>query len=370
MFNKILNFLKNFDWILFFPVLLLVSFGLVELYSIALGQGNLTDGTNLLNFNKQLIFAIVGFILLFLFAFFDSHNLLNYSKYLYIVSLILLLAVLLFGDTVRGTKGWFNIFGFGVQPVEIIKVFLILFLAKYFSDYSAKIEPLKHLLISGGATILLVILVIAQPDFGSAVLLILTWIAMIIFAGFDKKYLFYILFILLLVFSSAWLFYFKDYQKNRLLTFLNPSSNPLEQSYNVAQAIIAVGSGGLNGRGVGFGSQSQLKFLPESQNDFIFAVIAEELGFIGVTLLLFFFTVFIYRGLTKLKKIKNDFGIYFILGCLTLIFIEMFINIGMNMGILPVVGLSLPFVSYGGSSLISSLILVGLMESIIIKSKT
>ena len=143
----------------------------------------------------------------------------------------------------------------------------------------------------------------------------------------------------------------------------------MNQGYNITQAIIAVGAGGLTGRGVGFGSQSQLKFLPESQNDFIFAVIAEELGFLGGFLVLFFFAVFFYRLFINIKKINNDFGIYFLIGAAVLIFIEMFINIGMNIGLLPVIGISLPFLSYGGSALLSSLILVGIMQSIIIRSK-
>ena len=153
------------------------------------------------------------------------------------------------------------------------------------------------------------------------------------------------------------------------MTFINPAANSLESSWNISQAMIAVGSGGLVGKGVGFGSQSQLKFLPEAQNDFIFAVIAEELGLLGVLLILGFYGLFFYRCLSALKNVTNDFGIYFIIGAVGLIFIQMFINIGMNIGIMPVVGLPLPFVSYGGSSLLSLLILVGIIENIIIKSK-
>jgi rod shape determining protein RodA len=153
------------------------------------------------------------------------------------------------------------------------------------------------------------------------------------------------------------------------LTFFQPSYDPLDQGYNVAQAIIAVGAGGMTGRGIGFGSQSQLKFLPESQTDFIFAVIAEELGFLGVSLVVILFATFFMRALVKLRHINNDFGIYFVLGALSLIFVEMFVNIGMNIGLLPVVGISLPFVSYGGSGLVSSLAIVGIIESIMIRTK-
>lgn len=357
--------MKNFDWIMFTAILLLVCFGLAEIYSVALGRSQL----DLLNFKKQIMFIIAGLILLFLLAGFDYHNLRSYSKYFYIFGVILLIGVLFFGQTIRGTKGWYNLAGFNFQPVELIKFVAILFLAKYFSAVSLKSEPLKHLLISGSGILVLVALVLAQPDFGSAALLFLLWLFMIVLVGFNKKYFLVIGLILAVIFTGSWYFLLKDYQKERIITFLNPSFNPLDQGYNVSQAIIAVGAGNLIGRGLGFGSQSQLKFLPEAQTDFIFAVVAEELGFVGVLLILLFFGIFFYRALYYAKKANNDFGTFFILGSVSLIFIEMFINIGMNLGILPVVGISLPFLSYGGSGLLSSLMMVGVIENIIIKSK-
>ena len=353
------------DWALFSAVLLLVSFGLVEIYSVALGRG----GTDLLNFKKQLIFAGLGFCLMFFLAFADYNILRSFSNYFYLIAFVSLVAVLLFGTVVNGTKGWFYIAGLGIQPVEFVKFALILFLARYFSSASIKVSPLKHLTITGGGTVLLFILVSLQPDFGSAMLLFFVWLAFIVLAGLEKKYL-AIMFLLVAIFGVfTWSFYLKPYQKQRISTFMNPSFDPLNQGYNISQAIIAVGSGGLSGRGIGFGSQSQLKFLPESQTDFIFAVISEELGFFGVGLVLVFFSVFIFRCLTSLRKINNDFGIFFVLGAMSLIFIEMFINIAMNMGMLPVIGIALPFLSYGGSSIISNLMMVGVVQSIIIRSR-
>jgi len=346
-------------------VLLLICFGLAEIYSVALGRSQL----DLLNFKKQIIFVVLGIIMLFLLAFFDYHSLRSYSKYFYVLGLGLLIGVLFFGQTIRGTKGWFSLSDFNLQPVEFIKFVLILFLAKYFSSVPPKTKEFKRLLISGSGVLLLIILVLAQPDFGSAFILFLSWLAMIVLVGFNKKYLLAIGLILAIVFSGSWYFALQDYQKHRIITFLDPSFNPLSQGYNVSQAIIAVGAGRLVGRGLGFGSQSQLKFLPEAQTDFIFAVVAEELGFSGVLLILLFFGIFFYRCLLHLKRVNNDFGIFFILGAMSLIFIEMFINIGMNLGLLPVVGISLPFLSYGGSGLVSSLMLVGVIESIVIRSK-
>jgi len=365
MFSRIFLYLKNLDWILFFTVILLLSVGLTEIYSVALGQ----DDLSLLNFKKQILFIAIGLFLFFFFSIFNYQNLRSLSYYIYGSGVLLLLSVLFFGVSIRGTKGWFYFAGFGVQPVEFIKIILIIFLAKYFSKNIVKLNPLKHLILSGIGTLALGGLVLAQPDFGSALLLFSIWGALIFVTGFRLRHFFIIFLMVLAIFSSGWFVFFEDYQKDRIATFLNPSFDPLNQGYNVTQAIIAVGSGGLVGRGVGFGSQSQLKFLPESQNDFIFAVISEELGFLGVLLVIILFSIFFFRLLFVLKKVNNDFGIYFILGGIALIFIEMFINIGMNIGLLPVVGISLPFISYGGSSIISTLVIVGIMQSIIIRSK-
>ncbi len=364
MFGKLTIYFKHFDWVLFASVLLLVCIGLAEIYSVALGQ----SAIDLLNFKKQVGFVSLGIVLLFFFAFFDYYNLRSYSNYFMLAGVLVLVAVLIFGNTIRGTKGWFSFAGFGLQPVEFIKVILIIFLARYFSSASLKAKPLKHLLISFGGILLFLVLVLAQPDFGSSLILFSIWLAMIAFAGFNKKYFIVIFLILALTMTCSWFCFFKDYQKERIKTFLNPSFEPLNQGYNISQAIIAIGAGGLTGRGLGFGSQSQLKFLPEAQTDFIFAVVAEELGFLGAFLVLLFFCIFFWRCLSHLRKIKNDFAVFFILGASSLIFIEMFINIAMNMGLLPVIGISLPFLSYGGSAMVSNLVLVGVIESIVVRN--
>ena len=365
MLSRLKLYLKNFDWLILAAVVLLIAFSLVEIYSVALGQEKL----NLLNFQKQIVFAGIGIVLLFLFAFTDSYSLKSLSSYLYLFGVLALIAVLIFGSTNRGTKGWFNIFGFGLQPVEFVKIVLILFLAKFFSGLATKVKTSRHFIFSAASAFFLIGLVLLQPDFGSALILGAIWLIMIIAAGFPKKYFVIISLAIVIAFTVSWLFLFKTYQRERIMTFLDPTANSLESGYNISQAMIAVGSGGLTGKGVGFGSQSQLKFLPEAQNDFIFAVIAEELGLLGVLLVLGFYSLFFFRCLAALKRANNDFGIYFIIGAAGLIFIQMFINIGMNIGIMPVVGLPLPFISYGGSSLLSLLILVGIIENVIIKSK-
>lgn len=365
MLHRISLYFKNFDWILFAAVFMLVVFGLVEIYSVALGQG----ATDLLNFKKQLLFTGIGFIVLFLFAFIDSYSLRSLSKYFYSLAVLVLVGVLLFGVSIRGTKGWFSLFGFNLQPVEFVKIIFILFLATYFSHLATRVKTARHFIFSALSVGLLFSLVLFQPDFGSALMLAAIWFVLIVAADFNKKYYLIIGVAVAIILTTSWFFFFKDYQKERIMNFIVPGSNSQKSGYNISQAIIAVGSGGLTGKGVGFGSQSQLKFLPEAQTDFIFAVIAEELGFLGVMLVLGFYSIFFWRCFKILGKINNDFGIYFIIGAAGLIFIQMFINIGMNLGIMPVVGLPLPFVSYGGSSLVSLLILVGMLQNIIIKSK-
>ena len=365
MWSRVKLYLKEFDWLLLAAVVLLSVFGLMEIYSVALGQGNL----DLINFYKQILFIVIGLVLLFTFSLIDYRFLKSLRRYLYGFGVLILGAVLVLGSSIRGTRGWFYIGGFGIQPVELIKIILLIFLAGYFADLATRVKTLRHFFVSALTAGFLIFLVLLQPDFGSALMLGIIWLIMVILAGFPKKYLLAVLGVSLIILALAWSFFFKDYQKQRVMTFLRPGENSLAEGYNISQAIIAVGSGSWHGKGVGFGSQSQLKFLPEAQNDFIFAVIAEELGFFGVSLVLLFFALFFGRCLVAIKRLPDDFSIYFVLGAAGLIFIQMFINIGMNIGMMPVVGLSLPFISYGGSSIFSLFILTGIIENIIIKSK-
>ncbi len=365
MFSKVFTYLKGFDLVLFFSVFLLACLGLTEIYSISIGRNQ----SDLINFKKQFIFIIIGIIISFIFLFINYKTWKDFSWYLYIFAIILLISVLFFGSTIKGTTGWFKLGYFNIQPVEFVKIILIIFLAKFFESQKQNIKELRVFVISGVQTFILFLLVMLQPDFGSAMILFSIWIIMIFVAGVKKRYFFIIAILGVTLFSLSWIFYFKNYQKERIITFIRPDLNSLDKGYNVAQAVIAVGSGGIWGSGVGFGTQSQLKFLPEAQNDFIFAVIAEELGFIGVMLVISLFSLFFYRCFVSLKYIKDDFACYFIIGSMGLIFIQMSISIGMNIGIFPVVGISLPFVSYGGSSLIVMFVLVGIIESAIVRSR-
>lgn len=365
--DRLKLYLKNIDWVLFFVVILLAVFGLLEVYSVALGVG----GSAMENFYKQLFFVGLGTTSLLVMTFFDHRFLKSLKSYLYWLAAALLVLVLIFGKTVNNTTGWFKIFGFSIQPVEFVKIILIIFLAAYFSNLATRVKNTKHFIFSLVSTLIFVLLIALQPDFGSSLVLLAIWLIMALVAGFGKKY-FVVIFLLAAVAAVPLWFSFDTYQKQRITTLFNTEQGSVcreKECYNKQQALIAIGSGGLAGKGVGFGSQSQLKFLPEAQTDFIFSVVAEELGFLGVLVIIILFGVFFYRGLVAVRHVKDDFGIYYLLGFMGLVFTHMFVNIGMNLGILPIVGLPLPFISYGGSSIISLFLGVGIMQNIIVKSK-
>lgn len=365
MFYRLLQHFKRFDWVVFGSVLLLVAFGLAIIYSVGLGGGEAA----MLNFQKQLVFAGIGLVLLFAISMFDFHALYGLNWWIYGVGVALLVLVLIVGQTVRGTQGWFDIAGFSLQPSEIVKIVLVVVLAKYLSSSSYKSYQLRHLTVTGLLVAVPVLLILLQPDFGSAMIIVAFWLGLLALFGLNRRQILVAIGTGLVLFTLSFFFLLKDYQKDRIMSFLNPNAGTLDQRYNVDQAIIAVGAGGLFGRGLGFGSQSQLKFLPESQNDFIFAVIGEELGLVGIVLVIGFFAVLFLRLIYWAYRLDNNFGLYIVVGAVILLFIQMFINIGMNIGLLPVVGISLPFVSYGGSSMIASMLLIGIVESVIVHAR-
>lgn len=363
--QRYFRWLKSFDWVLFGSVFLLICFSLAALYSVAISF----DEPNFSNFSKQITFALIGFVVLFIVSFIDYRLWQEYSSIFYAIVGVLLIGVLFLGTTIRGTTGWYSIFGFNFQPVELAKIGLIAFLAWFLSKHTGQIKELKTFIATGLSALLLFILVIFQPDFGSGIILFSIWILMMIFAGMNKKHLAFLVIGGLASLIIAWMFLFAPYQKDRILTFFNPQADPYGRGYQVRQAITAVGAGGLYGRGLGFGSQSQLKFLPASQTDFIFAVIAEELGFLGISLIFFFWAMIFYRLVRAARMMKDNFSSFFILGASALFFIHLMINVGMNIGIVPVTGISLPFLSYGGSFLLTSLLLIGVIQSMIIRNQ-
>ena len=358
--------LKGMDWVLTGSVIFLVSFGILELFAIS--QNDLTMSFVL---SKQLIALVLGVILMFLTAFFD-YRFFKTSSYaamiFYALSLFLLVLVLFIGSDIRGASAWIKVGSFSIEPVEFVKIALIILLAKYFSQRHVEIYRFSHVIISGIYLGIPLILVLLQPDLGSAIVIMGVWMLMMLVSGMSKKHLLVLLLSGALLASFAWVSVFKDYQKDRIMTFLNPYADPQGAGYNVIQSMTAVGDGGIFGRGLGAGSQVQFGFLPEAHTDFMFAAIAEEFGLIGVVLIFLLLSVVLWRIIKIAMSSDNNFARLFCVGVVSWIFVQIVINAGMNLGIMPVTGITFPFLSYGGSSLLSLFIAIGLIQSIKLRS--
>ncbi len=357
--------LRSADWLFLLSLFALLALGLSAIYSVELSQAT----GDFLNVKKQLVAMGVGGTVFFILTLSNYKSFQNYSLVFYVFACLLLLAVLFFGNTIRGSTGWFVVGPVSFQPVELMKVSLVVALATYFSRKARRPFGLRSLLQSGLIAAVPITLVMFQPDFGSASILFGLWFVIMLFAGLPWRYIGLMMISGVGMFYLSWNFFFAEYQRARILTFLDPSLDPLGQGYNVTQAIIAIGSGGLFGSGLGFGTQSQLKFLPESQTDFIFAVIAEELGFIGVSLLILAFTLMFWRLWRMARQSQDDFTAYLLLGAGSVIFLQFFVNVGMNLGIFPVTGIGLPYVSYGGSSLVVMFVLAAIIQSIAVRTR-
>jgi len=365
MFHFIFSRLKNYDWYLIINIVLLMFFSLVTLYSL---QINIAD-PDFATFFRQLIFIFLGLIIFFVFSKINYRAWGDYYKFLLIFIFVILIGVFVIGTTIRGTKGWLTFFGQTIQPVEFAKLFLVIFLSKFFSLNVRGAAIFKNVIISGIVVLSVVGLVILQSDLGSAMIIFLTWLCYIFMLPVPKRKMIYLFLAIIIMLVFGWFTMLKPYQKERITTFVSPQADPLGAGYNVTQSILAVGSGKLIGRGLSLGSQSQLNFLPEQETDFIFAVIAEELGMVGAgALLALFFSLFL-RIYYISRNYSDDFGSLLAFGILTYLMIQTFINIGMNMGIAPVAGVPLPFISSGGSSIISILMAMGIIHSIYLQNK-
>ena len=347
------------DWILFGSLLALTVVGLLMVYSI----GASYETSSLLQFKKQIVAVLMGLAGLIVLTILDYRQVRSLGAVVYVGGLVLLVAVLVFGSTIRGTQGWFRVGALSFQPVELAKVTFAVFLAAYFSKHVYR--RLTWVAFFGSVVALMgyVIPVLAQPDFGSAMVLVAMWLVGVSFAGMKWK-----AWVLLLVVGVAgslalWQFGLKPYQKDRLMSFVNPQMDPLGAGYNVIQAQTAIGSGGLLGKGMGEGSQSRLRFLPEASTDFMFAVVGEELGFVGVGLILALFAAVLIRLLLIGRAAEDQFvGIY--CGMIAGMFgMHVLVNAGMNLGIMPVTGIPLPFASAAASSLVAGYLAIGLAQS-------
>ncbi len=359
--------LKNLDWPLFAVSILLILVGLTVIFSTSFDQ---SSPISLNNFYRQVFFVILALFFYFLVKSINYRLYFSFTAVFYLIIIILLASLLIFGQGVRGAKSWFHLGIFRLQPSEYAKIVMILVLAKYLSKYSPRVLRFKHFFLSFLYTLIPISLIAKEPDLGTAFILFCIWLGMVLIRGVKKWQFVFILSVVILGMILSWFFMLQDYQKTRLLVFLHPTKDPLGAGYNVLQSMIAVGSGQLLGRGLGHGPQSQLKFLPEQHTDFIFAVIAEELGLVGGAIVLFLFLFLFYR-LYKISLTSSDnFGKLIITGVFVMLFSQTFINIGMNVGIMPITGLTLPLVSYGGSSLLTTMIALAIVQNIKLRSVT
>lgn len=357
-----MNKIFQFDWVLLGAVFLLIGIGILSLYSIS------PDAESGGYAFRQLVFLGFGIVGLLFCASFDYRHVQKYSTPLYFTMLALLIGVLLWGRTVNGTEGWINLGIARFQPVEAAKPILIIFLASFISKKKTELGELVRLTVSFMLSFVLIILVLKQPDLGSALVLTGIWSGMIIVSGMRLKHFLVLATIGLCVISLGW-FVLAPYQKDRIMTVIDPQIDPKGSGYNVIQSTVAVGSGGITGKGIGHGSQSQLNFLPEKHTDFIFSVISEELGLTGSFLVIFLYGVILYRLSRIAQASRDNFGYLVTIGVMIMLFIQVVVNIGMNIGLLPVTGIPLPFLSYGGSSLLSMLLSLGIVMSIFLRKK-
>ena len=353
--------LLNFDWFVLLISILIISIGITNLYSGTV-TGRPVTGTPL--YLKQIYWLLIGTLLMILSFSIDYQSFERFAYPLFILSLILLLLVIPFGKNISGSKRWLQFAGLSFQPSELFKITLILMLSKYFKKYRIdQLGTVRGVIIPMFIVALPIVLILKQPDLGTTLIIILIFFSILFFNKIGLKRIIIMASLLLVTFPFLW-YFLKDYQKGRILTFLNPDLDPLGAGYHISQSKIAIGSGRLWGKGFLKGTQNQLHFLPEQHTDFIFSVLAEEWGFVGSFIILTLYLLLILRSLKIASGSKDDFATFLTFGIASIFFWHVFINIGMSIAIVPVVGAPLPFMSYGGSSTITFFISIGLLINI------
>jgi rod shape determining protein RodA len=358
-FNKF----KYFDIPLQIVTLLLAIVGLTLLYSTTIAAGSNSI------FFRQAAFLLVGLAGFLFFSFFDYHTLAKANRIMYVVFIVLLVYLIVLGSHIKGSKRWIDLGFFNLQVAEFIKISIILGLARLMYLRRGEINRWTNIIWSFLYVFIPAVLILLEPDLGSTIVLMCIWGGIILISPIKKKFLIILLVAACLVGGMGWKFALKPFQRDRIKVFLDPQLDPQGKGYNVRQAAIAVGSGQLLGRGLGKGMQSQHKFLPERQTDFIFAASSEEIGFLGTVTILVLYLFLFFRLLKIVKMARDDLGMYIAAGVFFLFFIHVVVNIGMNIGLLPVTGIPLPFISAGGSSLIVELTCLGIVQNIAMQSK-
>jgi rod shape determining protein RodA len=355
MFSNFLRKLSySFDWPLLGAVFFISIAGILTMNSFT-EEGVL--------FIRQTVWLAFSIIVLFAARLVDWRFLRRSGSIviLFLISCFLLLFLFIAGSIFKGAQSWFDFGAFAFQPVDFVKLVLVILLAKYFSRRHIEIANVRHILVSGFYAFVFFILVFLQPDFGSAITIFFIWLAMVLFSGISKKHLLAVFLIAVIAFSGLWFSVFKDYQKQRIVSFINPLADLSGAGYNAYQSTIAVGSGEIFGKGVGLGSQSKLKFLPEYETDFIFAAFSEEWGFMGVVIIFGLYGIVFWRIIDISKKGATNFETLYGLGLASMFLFHFVIHVGMNAGLLPVTGITMPFMSYGGSHMLAEFLGIGIL---------
>lgn len=359
MFDR--RLVKYFDWGLLGMTVLLGFLGLVTLYSAVTSA---SPTPQKIYYFKQLVWYCAGLIVMVI-SFLINYKLLDrWANAIYAICILLLICVLLFGKHVGGARRWLILGPLSIQPSEFVKIAVIICLARYYSKI-ANIRGLnlRELLTPLILAAIPIFLIVRQPDLGTAMLVVLIASSMTVFVKIERRSFLYIIASCTITIPMVW-FFLKGYQKKRILTFLNPELDPLGAGYHIIQSKIAIGSGMISGKGFLKGTQNALSFLPEQHTDFIFSVLAEEMGFVGSVIPLLIFMMLIIWGLNVAYRCRDPFGTILAVGISSMIFWQVFINVGMAMGLMPIVGVPLPFISYGGSSIVAMMICIGLLMNV------
>jgi len=352
----------NFDFILLAATAILIIFGLAMIHSATFGM----PGMEGLAF-RQAAYAAIGLGVMVAAAAIDYRLWWNLQKPFYALAILLLLTVLIAGSAMHGARRWIDLKLFPFQPSELAKVILIIVLARHFAMHEGEPGRFLRFLVAMAYVVPIAVLIYLQPNLGTSLIMLIIWLAMALMAGVRVLHLVFLGLAGAAIAPFIWRS-LEDYMRQRFLLFLNPTSNPAAR-YNVDQALISIGSGGWLGKGFAHGSQSQLHFLRVRHTDFIFSVIGEEMGFLGALVVLVLLAVILLRIVRAAEMARDTFGKLIAYGVATVIFLQGAVNIGMNLGLLPVTGTPLPFVSYGGSSLITLLLAEGFVQSVVMRHK-
>jgi len=358
MFDR--RLVTNLDWIFVGLLLLTASIGIINLYSATSGW----DSSSPPLYIKQGMWLGVGLLVMTAVSLFDYRHLLHLGPGAYVVCTGILGAVFVLGETNMGATRWLDVGLFNLQPSEIMKPVIVIVLAHYFSRHDRPDgHPLRELIVPGIILLIPTLLVIKQPDLGTGMMLLFIGATIALFSGIRPKTLAFIGSASVALAAGGW-FQLHEYQRARIRTFLNPEHDPLGSGYHIIQSKIAIGSGGFWGKGFMQGSQSQLSFLPERHTDFVFSVFAEEWGMFGALILLTLYILIIFRGILVARKAANNFGMYLTIGATSIIFWHAIVNLGMVMGLLPVVGVPLPLFSYGGTNMVTTMVAAGMILNV------